>query len=207
MATANKGREEASEGSTIKRTGKNTLHCVNFYKEVLNNVHFNQFHLLIAIIKKSNHKTYKQSAMKLKLVLPSYVPLPLAVLAMVTCVFIFKTKSQQIEKLNKANMGKPVIFSTYVFPGGSCKEAMEFYKSCVSEELSLTIVGESPMKGLFRGSMRKKLLYVKLVSGNIHISASDWLCPLEAFVQENTVCLYLSGGQYDEIKNLSDKKF
>ncbi|MEP7376411.1 MAG: hypothetical protein ABI675_23640 [Chitinophagaceae bacterium] len=145
--------------------------------------------------------------MKLKLVLPSYVPLPLAVLAMVTCVFIFKTKSQQIEKLNKANMGRPVIFSTYIFPGGSCKEAMEFYKSCVSEELSLTIVGESPMKGLFRGSMRKKLLNVKLAGGNIDISVSDWLDPLEAFVQENTVCLYLSGGQFDELKNLSGKKF
>jgi PhnB protein len=143
--------------------------------------------------------------MKLKLILPSYALLPLAALAMVAYAFTFKPKSQHTEKLNNANMSQPIIFSTYLLLNGICKEAMEFYKSCFGGELSMTIVGDSPMKGLFPESMHKKVLNAKLVSGNINISASDWLRSAETPVQGNTVCLYLSGGTYSEIKNLFDK--
>jgi PhnB protein len=143
--------------------------------------------------------------MKLKLILPFYVLLPLAALALVAYTFTFKPKSKQIEKLNNSNMSQPIIFSTYLLLNGTCKEAMDFYKSCFGGELNMTIVGESPMKGFFPESMHKKVLNAKLLSGNINISASDWLRPAETPVQGNTVCLYLSGGQYSEIRKLFDK--
>ena len=143
--------------------------------------------------------------MKLKLILPPYVLIPLAALAMVVYAFTFRPTSQHKEKLNNENMSQPIIFSTYLLLNGTCNEAMNFYKSCFGGELSMTIVGESPMKDFFLDSMHKKVLNAKLVSGNISISASDWLRPAETPVQGNTVCLYLSGGKYSEIKNLFDK--
>lgn len=143
--------------------------------------------------------------MKLKLVLPSYVPLALAALAIVAFAFTFKPKSLVSEKLKTTNMSQPIIFSTYLLLDGRCKEAMEFYKSCFGGDLIMTTVGESPMKGVFPESMHNRVVNAKLVSGNINISASDWLRPSQTPVQGNTVCLYLSGGTYSEIKSLFDK--
>jgi len=143
--------------------------------------------------------------MKLKLVLPSYVPLTLAALAIVALAFMSRPKSLVTEKLKTTNMSHPIIFSTYLLLDGRCKEAMEFYKSCFGGDLIMTTVGESPMKGVFPGSMHNRVVNAKLVSGNINISASDWLRPSQTPVQGNTVCLYLSGGTYSEIKSLFDK--
>jgi len=143
--------------------------------------------------------------MKLKLVLPSYVPLTLTALAIVAFAFMSRPKSLVTEKLKTTNMSQPIIFSTYLLLDGRCKEAMEFYKSCFGGDLIMTTVGESPMKGVFPGSMHNRVVNAKLVSGNINISASDWLRPSQTPVQGNTVCLYLSGGTYSEIKSLFDK--
>ena len=143
--------------------------------------------------------------MKLKLILPPYALLAVAALAMVAYAFTFKPGYKEIEKIKTTNMSQAISFSTYLLFDGSCKEAMEFYRSCFGGELSMTTVGESPMKTIFPESMHNLVVNAKLVSGNIDISASDWSRPSQAPVQGNTVCLYLSGGEYDEIKNLFDK--
>ena len=143
--------------------------------------------------------------MKLKLTLPSYALLALAALAIVAYAFTFEPKFLVGEKLKTTKMSQPIIFSTYLLLDGRCKEAMEFYRSCFGGDLIMTTVGESPMKGIFPESMHKRVVNAKLVSGNINISASDWLRPSEKPVQGNTVCLYLSGGAYSEIKSLFDK--
>ena len=143
--------------------------------------------------------------MKLKLVLPSYAFLALAALTVVVYAFTFKPKFMATERLKTTNMNQPIIFSTYLLLDGRCKEAMEFYRSCFGGDLIMTTVGESPMKDIFPESMHNRMVNAKLVSGNINISASDWLRPSETPVQGNTVCLYLSGGSYSEIKNLFDK--
>jgi PhnB protein len=143
--------------------------------------------------------------MKLKLALPSYALLALAALSIVVYAFTFKPKFMATEKLKTVNMGQPIIFSTYLLLDGRCKEAMEFYGSCFGGDLIMTTVGESPMKDIFPESMHKRVVNAKLVSGNINISASDWLRPTETPVQGNTVCLYLSGGTYSEMKNLFDQ--
>lgn len=141
--------------------------------------------------------------MKLKLTLQSYALLPVA--ALVFVVYTFKQRSQHPEKLNTSNMSQSIIFSTYLLLDGTCRDAMELYKNCFGGELSMTNVGDSPMKKKFPESMHKRVLNAKLVSGNINISASDWLRPTEKPVQGNTVCFYLSGGSSIEIKNLFDK--
>src|SRR4029079_11494708 len=72
-------------------------------------------------------------------------------------------------------------------------------------ELTITLVGDSPMKSVFPASMHHKVVNARLVSSKIVISASDWLRPQQTPVQGNTVCLYLSGGSYDELKTVFDK--
>lgn len=84
--------------------------------------------------------------------------------------------------------------STYLLFDGNCKQAMEFYHSVFGGDLTLTTVGESPMKNVFPASMHAKVVNARLKGKLIDISASDWLRPDEKRVQGNAICLYLSGG-------------
>ena len=47
---------------------------------------------------------------------------------------------------------------------------------------------------------QEKTINARLRSGPIDISASDWLMPNRTRVRGNTVCLYLSGGTFEELK-------
>lgn len=88
--------------------------------------------------------------------------------------------------------------SMYVLFDGNCKQAMEFYHSVFGGDLTLTTVGDSPMKSIFPASLHAKVVNARLKSPLVDLSASDWLRPDEKRVQGNTVCLYLSGGTPDE---------
>jgi PhnB protein len=73
-----------------------------------------------------------------------------------------------------------------------CAEAMTFYKSCLGGELSITMVGDSPMKAEFPPEQQGKVVNARLQTGAIDISASDWLHLSRTPRQGNTVCLYIS---------------
>jgi PhnB protein len=105
---------------------------------------------------------------------------------------------------NKINQNMTTL-TTYLLFNGNCKQAMEFYKSVFGGELTLTKVGESAAKDFMPPALHDKVVNARLLSGNINISASDWLRPNEKSIQGNTVCLYLSGGTYNELKTIFDK--
>jgi PhnB protein len=88
----------------------------------------------------------------------------------------------------------------YLLFDGTCQKAMEFYKVCIGGELALTKVKDSPAKDHMPAFQQEKTLNARLKSGNIEISASDWLMPERTRVRGNTVCLYLSGGTPEELK-------
>ena len=90
--------------------------------------------------------------------------------------------------------------TTYLLFDGKCQQAMEFYKSCFHGELTLIKVKDSPVKDQMPAVHQDKVLNARLKSGNIEISASDWLMPNRTPVNGNTVCLYLSGGTHAELK-------
>ena len=98
-----------------------------------------------------------------------------------------------------------ISLTSYLLLDGTCKPAMEFYQACLGGELTLTTVGDSPMKSFFPASMHHKVVNARLVSGLMVISASDWLRPQQTPIQGNTVCLYLSGGTIEETKILFDR--
>jgi PhnB protein len=110
--------------------------------------------------------------------------------------------SQNIANNKSQNVkGKMTTLSTYLFLNGNCKQAMEFYKSVFEGELTMTEVGNSPMKSYFPEAMHKKIVNARLTSSVVDISASDWLRPNQTPVQGNLICLYLSGGTSEELKN------
>ena len=90
--------------------------------------------------------------------------------------------------------------STYILFDGNCQSAMEFYRTVFGGTLTLTTVGDSPMKAAFPATMHQKVVNARLKSDTVDISASDWLRPSETQVKGNTVCLYLSGGTPAEAK-------
>lgn len=93
----------------------------------------------------------------------------------------------------------------YLLFNGNCREAMEFYKLCLGGELDLTKVKDSGAKAHLPAFQQEKVVNAKLRSGIMEISASDWLRPDETPVRGNTVCMYLSGGSFDTLKNLFER--
>lgn len=95
--------------------------------------------------------------------------------------------------------------TTYLLFGGDAKDAMEFYHVIFGGDLSMTTVGESPMKSMFPAAMHARIVNARLRSSLVDLSASDWLRPAQNRVQGNAVCLYVSGGSRDETKSLFGK--
>jgi PhnB protein len=93
----------------------------------------------------------------------------------------------------------------YLLFDGTCHQAMEFYKSCFGGELTVTKVKDSPAKDQMPPVQLNKTLHARLKSGNLEISASDWLRLDRTPIRGNTVCLFLSSGSFEELKALFEK--
>ena len=93
----------------------------------------------------------------------------------------------------------------YLLFDGTCREAMEFYHSVFGGELHMTKVSESPAKDQMPAFQQNKIVNARLKSPSVEISASDWLMPTATPVRGNTVCLFLSGGTFAELRSLFDK--
>jgi PhnB protein len=93
----------------------------------------------------------------------------------------------------------------YILFDGNCHQAMEFYKSCFGGELTSMKVKDSPAKDYMPAVQQEKIINARLKSGNVEISASDWLRLDQTRIRGNTVCLYLSGGTFQELKALFEK--
>ena len=113
-------------------------------------------------------------------------------------------KAKQQTERQKTNKTMTHL-TTYLLLDGNCKAAMQFYHSVFGGELTLTTVGESPMKNTMPPILHDKVVNARLMSEGIDISASDWLRPAQKPVRGNMVCLYLSGGTVTELKTFFDK--
>jgi PhnB protein len=87
---------------------------------------------------------------------------------------------------------------------GNCAEAMAFYQSCLGGDLSITKVGDTPMKGQAPPGQHRKVAFAHLKSGAIEFSATDWLHPTRAPKQGNTVAMYVSGA-HEDIRPIFDR--
>lgn len=87
---------------------------------------------------------------------------------------------------------------------GNCAEAMTFYQSCLSGELTLTRVADTPMKSHMPPQQHQKVAHAHLKSGPIEFSATDWLHPTRIPKQGNTIAMYINGGEYKELRAIFD---
>jgi len=58
---------------------------------------------------------------------------------------------------------------------GKCAEAMSFYHACIGGSLTLTKLGETPMKAQFPEAKHDRIINAQLRSGLLEISAADWM--------------------------------
>ena len=83
---------------------------------------------------------------------------------------------------------------------------MTFYHQCLGGELTLTKLGDTPMKAQFPKEKHKRVINAHLKSGNIEISATDWMASPEFDpVQGNTYAIFVIGNTYGELKAVFDK--
>jgi PhnB protein len=105
-----------------------------------------------------------------------------------------------------ASKGENMMTLTpYLLFDGTCHDAMQFYQSVFGGELASTKVKDSPAKDHMPAFQQDKTINARLRNGAIEISASDWLMPNRTAIRGNTVCLYLSGGTFEELKSLFAK--
>lgn len=89
---------------------------------------------------------------------------------------------------------------------GNCAEAMAFYQSCLGGSLTLTKVGDTPMKEMFPPEKHARIINAQLKSGAIEISATDWMAsPTFDPILGNMSALFVIGDGCDELKIVFDK--
>ncbi len=89
---------------------------------------------------------------------------------------------------------------------GNCAEAMTFYQKCLGGELTLTKLGDTPMKDMFPTEKHNRIINAHLKNGEIDISATDWMAsPQYNPVSGNMFSIFVTGKNYDEMKTVFDK--
>ncbi len=89
---------------------------------------------------------------------------------------------------------------------GNCAEAMTFYHKCLGGELTLSKLGDTPMKDLLPKEKWNRLINAHLKSGDIEISATDWMAsPQYEPRRGNMVSIFVVADASDELKAAFDK--
>ncbi len=90
---------------------------------------------------------------------------------------------------------------------GNCADAMTFYQSCLGGELSITRLGDTPMKADIPPEHHHKVVYAHLKSNDMEFSATDWMHATREPIQGNMVAMYVTsqavGGLHDVFHKLS----
>ena len=83
---------------------------------------------------------------------------------------------------------------------------MKFDHQCLGGELTLTKLGDTPMKDQFPLEKHSRMINAHLKSGAIEISATDWMAsPTYEPKQGDTFAIFILGGTYEELKEVFDK--
>jgi PhnB protein len=88
---------------------------------------------------------------------------------------------------------------------GNCADAMLFYQSCFGGDLTMTPLGETPMKAHFPIEQHRKITYALLKSGAVEFSATDWLHPTHKRQLGNTTAMYVTGESLGELRPIFEK--
>jgi PhnB protein len=76
---------------------------------------------------------------------------------------------------------------------GTCADAMAFYRDCLGGELSITRLGDTPMRDGAPSELHERVVYAHLRCDAMELNATDWLHPVRVPRSGNTVGIYISG--------------
>jgi PhnB protein len=93
------------------------------------------------------------------------------------------------------------LLSPYITFHGNCKEAMQFYQSCLGGDLQLNTVGDSPMAAQMPKEQHNNILHSVLKNEHLTIMAADMGTENPG---QGRVGLCLVCSSADEIKRLFD---
>jgi len=91
----------------------------------------------------------------------------------------------------------------YLTFNGNCREAMTFYKECLGGELTLMVVGESPVADQMPPQFKDQILHSSLKTKDMEFMGSD-MQP-EKLLEGNAVHLCLTCNTEEETRSLYDK--
>lgn len=96
--------------------------------------------------------------------------------------------------------------SPFLLFDGNCAEAMTFYHQCLGGSLTLTKLGDTPMKDLFPPDQHGRIINAHMSSGAIELYGTDWMAsPALDPILGNMSALFVLGGDYDELRTIFDK--
>jgi PhnB protein len=93
----------------------------------------------------------------------------------------------------------------YLLFDGNCRQALEFYQSCLGGELKTMQVKDSPAKDSMPEHLQEKIVHARLKGAGFEIAASDWLAPNQTRRSGNTICIFLDGTEAQELAALFEK--
>jgi len=83
---------------------------------------------------------------------------------------------------------------------------MTFYQKCLGGDLTLTKLGDTPMKDQFPPEKHSRIINAHLASGAIDISATDWMAsPSFEPILGNMFSIFVIGETYEELKDVFGK--
>lgn len=89
---------------------------------------------------------------------------------------------------------------------GNCAEAMTFYHDCLGGQLTLTRLADTPMKDQFPIEKHNRMINAHLISGDIEISATDWMASPEFNpILGNMSAIFVISDTYAELKRVFDR--
>lgn len=96
--------------------------------------------------------------------------------------------------------------SPFLLFDGNCAEAMTFYHHCLGGELTLSRLGDTPVRDQFPPEKHGRIINAHLKSGDVEISATDWMAaPAYEPKYGDTFAIFVLGEGYDELKAVFDK--
>jgi len=89
---------------------------------------------------------------------------------------------------------------------GNCAKAMTFYHECLGGEITVTKLGDTPMKDQLPVEKHGRVINAHIKSGDIEISATDWMASPEFDpVPGNTFAIFVTGNSLEELQPVFDK--
>jgi len=94
--------------------------------------------------------------------------------------------------------------NSYLTFAGNCREAMNFYRSCLGGDLMIQTIGETPLGKEMPKEMKDRILHATLTRNKLVLMASD-MVPDGGLKRGNGVSLSLECSSEDEIRIMYEK--